>query len=150
MEDPEDDPDGNLSGHFRLYHAHDRAGGILVRPMRTLRQPLFLACVLLFLINQGLELSSVFIPLLFSYLDDLLAMPIVLTIILAAERIYFRNNNFVLPLGWVVGAVVAFSVFFELMLPPFSQKHTADWLDAVAYSVGAVLFHLIINKPLSV
>jgi hypothetical protein len=150
MENPKDDPYGNLSSHFRLYHAHDRAGGVLARPMRTLRHPIFLVSVLLFLINQALEQAGVFIPLLFSYLDDLLAMPIVLTIILAAERIYFRNNSFVLPLGWVIGAVVAFSIFFELMLPPFFQKHTADWLDVVAYSVGAVVFHFTINKPLSV
>jgi hypothetical protein len=118
--------------------------------MHTLRHPVFLVCVALFLINQALEQAGVFIPLLFSYLDDLLAMPIVLTIVLAAERVYFRKENFVLPLGWVVGAVAAFSVFFELMLPPFSQKHTADWLDVVAYTLGAVVFHFTINRPLSV
>ncbi|WP_299706216.1 magnesium citrate secondary transporter [uncultured Pontibacter sp.] len=118
--------------------------------MRTLRHPVFLVSVVLFLVNQALEQTGVFFPLLFSYLDDLLAMPIVLTIILAAERIYFRKDDFVLPLAWISGAVAAFSVFFELILPPFSQKHTADWLDVVAYAVGAVLFHFTVNRPLCV
>jgi hypothetical protein len=116
--------------------------------MRTLRHPLFLICVLLFLINQLLEQAHVFIPLLFSYLDDLLAMPIVLTLILAAERAYFGDNSFVLPPAWVVLAILAFSVFFELVLPPFFPKHTADWLDVLAYALGALLFHITINKPL--
>lgn len=117
--------------------------------MRTLRHPVFLFFALLFLINQALELGGVFIPLLFSYLDDLLAMPLVLTLILAAERTYFRNNSFVLPGSWVAIAVVAFSVFFEILLPPFFPKHTADWLDVVAYTLGGALFYITINKPLS-
>jgi hypothetical protein len=117
--------------------------------MQTLRHPLFIISVLLFSINQLLEQAHVFIPLLFSYLDDLLAMPIVLTLILAAERAYFGDNSFVLPWAWVVIAVLAFSVFFELVLPPFFPKHTADWLDVVAYTFGALLFHVTINKPLT-
>ncbi|MBD1397459.1 magnesium citrate secondary transporter [Pontibacter sp. JH31] len=116
--------------------------------MRTLRHPVYLICVLLFMVNQALELAHVFIPLLFSYLDDLLAMPMVLTLILAAERAYFRNGSFVLPWTWVAGAVAAFAFFFELVLPPFSPKHTADWLDAVAYTCGGALFFFTINQPL--
>ncbi|MDX5481196.1 MAG: magnesium citrate secondary transporter [Hymenobacteraceae bacterium] len=116
--------------------------------MRTLRHPIFLVCALLFLLNQALELALVFIPVLFSYLDDLLAMPIVLTVVLAAERAYFRDNSFVLPWTWVAGTVAAFAIVFEIALPPFSPKHTADWLDAVAYTLGAVLFFFTINQPL--
>ncbi|WP_299989871.1 hypothetical protein [uncultured Pontibacter sp.] len=117
--------------------------------MHTLLHPVFLVCALLFVGNQALELAGFYFPLLFSYLDDLLAMPIVLTIILAAERIYFQNDKFVLPLAWLVVTVVAFSVFFELLLPPIYSKHTADWLDVMAYTLGALIFQFSINKPLS-
>lgn len=117
--------------------------------MRTLLHPVFLICVFLFIGNQALELAGLYFPLLFSYLDDLLAMPIVLTIILAVERIYFQNDSFVMPLAWLAGAVVAFSIFFELLLPPIYSKHTADWLDVVAYTLGALVFQFTINKPLS-
>lgn len=115
--------------------------------MQTLRQPVFLICVFLFVVNQGLERAHIHIPFLFSYLDDLLVMPIVLTLALAAERAYFRDSHFVLPGTYVAGAVGAFSIFFELLLPPFFPKHTADWLDIVAYTLGAILFQLMLNKP---
>lgn len=116
--------------------------------MQTLRHPVFLSCVLLFLVNQGLELMHIYIPFLFSYLDDLLVMPIVLTLALAAERAYFRNSRFVLPWTYVAGAVLAFGVCFEALLPLISLRHKADLLDVLAYAVGAVLFHLHINQPL--
>ncbi|QCR24021.1 magnesium citrate secondary transporter [Pontibacter sp. SGAir0037] len=116
--------------------------------MRTLRHPVFLICLILFCINQVLELAHIYIEYLFSYLDDLLSMPIVLTIILTAERLYFSDNRFVLPWHYTLAAVVLFSIFFEWLFPLFSQRHTADAWDMAAYAIGAVLFHFSINKPL--
>lgn len=116
--------------------------------MRTLRHPVFLLCLLLFCANQALEQSGIYLEPLLSYLDDLLAMPVVLTLILAAERAYFRNSSFVLPLSYTCAAVLLFSIFFEGIFPLVSVRHTADVWDIAAYAAGAVLFHVIINKPL--
>ncbi|MFD2246708.1 magnesium citrate secondary transporter [Pontibacter ruber] len=116
--------------------------------MATLRHPAFILAVALFCINQALELANVYIRPLHTYLDDLLCMPVILTLALAAERAYFRNNRFVFPFHYIAGAVLGYSICFELLLPQLSPKYTADLLDVVAYTLGAVLFRYTINKPL--
>lgn len=116
--------------------------------MRTLQHPVFLISFFLFCANQILELTGIYIEPLFGYLDDLLCMPLVLTLILAAERAYFDARRFVLPWHYTLAAVVLFSLTFEGLLPLFSQRHTADLLDVLAYSGGALLFHFTVNKPL--
>ncbi|MBB6609553.1 hypothetical protein H7F15_00750 [Pontibacter sp. Tf4] len=117
--------------------------------MRTLTHPVFIGSLLLFLLNQVLELQQVHIKLLAHYLDDLLCMPVVLTIALTAERLYFRNPAFVFAPVYSVVAVVLFSICFELVLPAFSSKYTADALDMVFYSLGALIFQVTVNKPLN-
>ncbi|MCC9138512.1 magnesium citrate secondary transporter [Pontibacter silvestris] len=101
----------------------------------------------MFFLNQALELADVSVWPLHAYLDDLLCMPIVLTIALAAERVYFQNPQYVIPLHYIIGAVVAFGAFFELLLPFIYTKHIADIADVVAYAAGAAIFQLTINKP---
>ncbi|WP_162428073.1 magnesium citrate secondary transporter [Pontibacter pudoricolor] len=114
--------------------------------MRTFAHPVFIACLTLFCLNQLLEWQHVYIAPLHSYLDDVLCMPVVLTVALAAERVYFGNYSFVLPLYYSLWAVLLFSIFFELLLPRLSDLYTADVWDVLCYSCGAVLFHFSINK----
>ncbi|MFD2513967.1 hypothetical protein ACFSRY_08830 [Pontibacter locisalis] len=116
--------------------------------MKTLCHPLFLLCLLLFGLNQLLELSKVYVWPLYTHLDDLLVLPITLTIALAAERAYFNSHGFVLPLRYSLLAFVLFSAVFEGVLPLISQKYTADALDVVAYALGTAAFQLLINRPL--
>ena len=54
--------------------------------MRTLLHPVFFTSVILAVLNQLIERQGVFIPLVHSYLDDLLCFPIVLTVGLSAYR----------------------------------------------------------------
>ena len=54
------------------------------------------------------------------------------------------------PVAHTVFAVTAFSLFFEAFLPFYKELYTADILDIGAYILGAVSFHLYINKPLKV
>lgn len=115
--------------------------------MRTLQNPVFLISFFLFCVNQLLELNSIYVKPLYSYLDDLLCLPIVLTLVLTVERMYFKNNRFVFSWHYTGAAVVLFAVFFELLLPSFSHRHTSDVLDIAFYMAGAVLFHTTINKP---
>ncbi|WP_114777646.1 magnesium citrate secondary transporter [Botryobacter ruber] len=116
--------------------------------MQTLRHPFFLLCFVLFCLNQLLELAGRHIWPLHAYLDDLLCMPVVLTLALAAERVYFKNPGFVLPVAYVAGAVAAFAVIFELLLPLLTTKHTADLPDVLLYGLGAFAFQALLNKPL--
>ena len=114
--------------------------------MRTFTHPVFIVCLVLFGLNQLLEWQQIYIAPLHHYLDDLLCMPLVLTIALAAERLYFGNYSFVLPLKYSCWAVLLFSAFFEEFLPRFSSIYTADSWDVLCYSCGAVVFYFTINK----
>jgi hypothetical protein len=116
--------------------------------MKLLRHPLFILAVLLFLTNQWLEYSGIYIPLLFSYLDDLLVMPIVLTLTLLFQRsVTYRNQAYVFSPWHVVVAIVYFALVFEVVLPRYSERYTADPFDVLAYTAGGFLFYTFINQP---
>ncbi|TXK33742.1 hypothetical protein FVR03_18975 [Pontibacter qinzhouensis] len=116
--------------------------------MQTLRHPFFLLCFFLFLLNQVLELAGFYIWPLHTHLDDLLCLPLVLTLVLSVERRYFNSPEFVLPLSYVLSAFVFITVVFELLLPLFYTRFTADAFDVLAYAAGGITFHLLLNKPL--
>ncbi len=116
--------------------------------MLTLRHPLFVFCFGLFCLNQALEQAQVYVWPLHAYLDDLLCLPISLQIVLAVQRAYFKNPAMVLPVEHIVFAVVAYSLVFELVLPFYKPIYTADALDVLAYTLGAMLFHTSLNKAL--
>ena len=52
-----------------------------------------------------------------------------------------------IPGAQVVLAVVLFAVVFELALPVFLDRATADPLDVPAFAAGGCLFHFLINRP---
>ncbi|MEJ8802558.1 hypothetical protein [Pontibacter sp. H249] len=114
--------------------------------MKVLQHPLFIACLLLFCLNQVLENNGVYVWPLHTHLDDFLCLPLTLTIILAAERVYFQNPAFILPKRYLVIAAVLFSLMFEVILPLFAARYTADPWDVIAYAAGALLFQLSINR----
>ncbi|MFD2999819.1 magnesium citrate secondary transporter [Pontibacter toksunensis] len=116
--------------------------------MKSLQHPLFLICLLLFCLNRMLELGQVFLWPLYAYLDDLLCLPLTLSLILAVQRAYFRNQSIAIPVKHIFFAVAAYAVCFELLLPLYKPLYTADVLDVLAYALGAVAFHLFMNKPL--
>ncbi|MBC5994168.1 hypothetical protein [Pontibacter cellulosilyticus] len=115
--------------------------------MNILLQPVFLLSVVLFCLNQGLEQLQLYIWPLHTHLDDLLCLPVVLTLILAAERVYFRNPYFVLPRTYTISTALLFSLVFELLLPVLHAKYTSDIWDVAAYGVGAAIFEFWINEP---
>lgn len=116
--------------------------------MKSLQHPLFIICILLFCLNRALEQAQVYIWPLYAYLDDLLCMPLTLGLILAVQRAYFQNQSMTIPVRHIILAVAAFSVCFELLLPLYRPLYTGDVLDIVAYCLGALAFHQLMNKPL--
>lgn len=113
-----------------------------------LLNPVFVLVVLLSGSNKLLELSGISIPVLHSYMDDLFCMPFVLTIVLfLMRRFIIRDKNYVLGNWQIAAAVIYCSVLFELILPQFSAKYTADISDVAAYIVGGIIFQKLINKP---
>ncbi|SHM37564.1 hypothetical protein SAMN04488057_101256 [Cyclobacterium lianum] len=117
--------------------------------MSVLKNPCFFIPVLLFWTNQYLEkVKQVFIPFLFSYLDDLLAMPVVLGITLQVYRwIHPRRENFLFTSIQVGVGLVYFGILFEGLLPIWSATYTRDLWDLLCYLLGAIWFYYFINTP---
>jgi hypothetical protein len=114
--------------------------------MKPFIHPVFLISASIFLLNQALEYQGIFVYPLYTYLDDLLCLPITLTIVLAIEQQYFNDKLYRLPWHYTFISVLLFSLFFEGVLPLISSRYIADVLDIPAYAVGAIIFHFSINN----
>ena len=119
--------------------------------MKILKSPVFIVCCLLFILHQILQrLLGISMPLVDQYLDMLLAMPIILTLILAERRILFRRGeSYFLPVLDVVIATIFIALVSEVIFPALSDRFTADWLDVIFLIVGSLLFQLTINPSSS-
>ena len=101
-----------------------------------------------FIINQVFDHTGVYIPFVHAYLDDLLTLPLSGALILFVQRfVTYRNPAYVLPLWQVAFLWAVFSVWFEWYLPAQSDAYVQNGWDVVAYAVGGVLFHRVINRP---
>ncbi|SDL36189.1 hypothetical protein SAMN05421823_105298 [Catalinimonas alkaloidigena] len=117
--------------------------------LTPLVHPLFLAAAALFGLHQflqkGLRLA---IPLLDNYLDDLLCLPVVLSLALVALREgVVRQPTYTLSTRQVVFATAYFALAFEVVIPHFHAGYTADLLDVVMYALGAWGFLRWLNRP---
>jgi predicted neutral ceramidase superfamily lipid hydrolase len=115
--------------------------------MSILKSPVFIVCCVLFVLHQllqkGLQISLGYID---AYLDTFLAMPIVLTLLVAERRVLFkRGDNYRLTLPDVVIATFFIAVVSELVFSAFSDRFTPDWLDVICYVLGSILFYFFIN-----
>lgn len=113
--------------------------------IRTLSNPVFLTCVCLAIVNQTLEKGfGVFVPIVHSYLDDLLCFPIVLTLGLAMYRLF--EPRYKLGLNHIVPVFLVYAVYFEWYLPGVSSSATSDPIDIVMYLIGLAVFGYFINR----
>ncbi|RYU81279.1 hypothetical protein [Hymenobacter persicinus] len=117
---------------------------------REFRHPLFVAGVAAYGLVQfnRFVVPGLLLPLLTSYLADLVCLPLELTVALVGlRRLYFRRPGFVLPTAWIFSTWVVTALWFELALPHLQPSATADPLDVVAYALGALAFGGWLNRP---
>lgn len=113
-------------------------------------RPLFVGALLLYGLHQANRhwLQWPLPPLLTSYLSDLAAVPVMLTLALATyRRVVVRSRAFVLPDAWLGCSWVAVSAWFEGLLPLFDARAVADPFDVLAYAVGTLAFRRWLNRP---
>lgn len=101
----------------------------------------FIISALLFSTNQLVLLSEIQHPFLSGYVDDILVIPIVLSLVTILIRFFTKNPSFRVDLGMLITSVVLFSIAFEWLLPRFSDKYTADPIDVLCYCVGAIVYY---------
>ena len=117
--------------------------------MKLLLNPFFLLALGLYLVNRYLLDLLGFSDYKVLYLNDMLCLPIVLTVALwLQQKIFPRSARSRLNVAQVVFTVIYFAVFFEGILPAFSERFTRDYWDILAYAVGGVIFYFVFNpKP---
>lgn len=107
-----------------------------------------LALSVLFIIHLVLLYANIHLRIIDNYLDDILLLPIVLGIALFIQRKWIaKSNQFVFGKIIIVAAWLYFCIMFEAVIPPFNTSFTADWLDCIAYGLGALYFYVLMNKP---
>ena len=114
------------------------------------RRPLFVVAALSYSLHL-LNRHVLHIPLpalLTSYLADTLALPVMLSLALAAQRRLGNHPaHFVFPDTWLLAAWFFISVWFEGILPHYSPQAVADPLDVLAYALGTLAFRHWLNRP---
>lgn len=116
--------------------------------MKVLRSPIFIIACVLFI---GHQLLQKFMPIgpgwNSSYLDNLLAMPIILTLLLVERQYLFKKGaSYPLPALDVIMATLFIIVVAEVIFPLFSDDFVTDWMDALFYASGSIIFYLTINR----
>lgn len=106
---------------------------------------LLLFLILIFLSNQVFEIFGGKISFLYSYLDDILFFPIILTVTLIILQIKI-NRNFILSKQLILISVLFFSILLEIIYPKLSNRFTFDPIDIFVYGVGALFFYFSFNE----
>ncbi len=116
--------------------------------MKLLYSPVFILCCILFVMHQvAQKVMKVSIPLADSYLDNILATPILLTLVVVERRILFkRGTDYILTPMEVIMATLFIILVSEFLFPFVSPDFTFDWVDILCYILGSVLFHITINR----
>lgn len=118
--------------------------------MRTLTNKWFVTFSLIWLVVYVSRRLGHPIPFVNGYLTDLLAIPVIAQLGLWFQRRFIiKSDGYVLSVWHVVFIFAYVSVVFELILPHFSRKYTADCIDVVLYAIGGVFFYWVMNRPLS-
>jgi hypothetical protein len=90
------------------------------------------------------------VPLLDNYLDSLVLMPVLLTLLLAERQILFITRaSYHLPVTDVIIATIYISFIAEWLFPRLSERFTADWLDVVCYFAGSLIFVVVNREKIS-
>ena len=110
--------------------------------MKILKQPLFILIVLVAITIYATSFFYVNIPFWVDhYINDLLCMPIVLSISLAVIRFIKSEKQLYVPFSIILILTLYFSLHFEWLMPQLSSRYTSDIIDVILYFSGAILFY---------
>jgi hypothetical protein len=88
------------------------------------------------------QLSNLFLS---HYLNDVLAMPFVLSFSALLQYWILQKQIFVPRLNGLM-VLLSTSVLFEWILPQFSSTYTSDLYDVLMYCIGWIIFETFINR----
>jgi hypothetical protein len=101
-----------------------------------------------FVVNQLIEARGIYIPYVHAYLDDLIAVPIMMSgMLMFQQQLTYRKPSYTFSIWHIVFMVALLSWYFEWYAPGRKANHFADIIDVVAYAIGGVVFYFWQNKP---
>ena len=116
--------------------------------MKVLKSPLFIVCMVLLALHQFQQyVLKLSVPVADAYLDNLLAMPILLFLLVAERRLLFKRGAYYqLSMAEVVLATLYVSVISELLFPLLSSRFVFDWMDFLFFFIGAAIYYFSVNN----
>ncbi|MFN4198523.1 MAG: hypothetical protein ACK4FS_05800, partial [Flavobacterium sp.] len=100
--------------------------------MKSLLQPYFIIITCMAASVYLFQITGVPIPpLVNNYFNDLLCLPIVLTICLAVIRILKEDKSLTLTNFEILSMFILYSVLFEIIFPRSHPRYTADIWDVI-------------------
>jgi hypothetical protein len=117
---------------------------------QMLIRPWFIGMLTLVLIHQIVQKAlGLNIPIVDSFLDPLLFMPILFHLILWEQRFLFgKGNSYVLSWKKMITVLIFISVFCEYFFPRWNDNFTMDYWDIICYIIGTLFFGLFLNISL--
>jgi hypothetical protein len=67
-------------------------------------------------------------------------MPIILTICLKTVHYLTKDRLIKISIAQALTLTFFYAIYFELILPQFVDRYTADLIDVLLYFIGAILF----------
>ncbi len=110
--------------------------------MMLLKKPIviimFLTALTVYLLQQfGFQLPE----LINNYYNNLLCIPLVLTICLIVLQFIKKNNKLTIPIFAITSMTLYYILYFEWYLPKVNERYTSDPIDSVLYVIGAIGFY---------
>ena len=134
----------HVNGNHFLYNMVGYGAGRL--NLQVFQNPVVVSCTFLWLLHS---IFQQFFPepwFLKFYLNDLLCMPMVLGAAVFLQRnVVLRQPAYALTAYQIGIIVVYWSVMFEIAIPNFVPRYTADLWDVFMYFTGAFLFYFFGN-----
>lgn len=117
------------------------------RPLKSLHI-VFVICLILYAIVQLLKFKEYSAnSFIYNYLNDLLVIPIVAFICLNAVWFLKRDYSIRLSFMSLLSLVMLYAIYFEVYLPSYHERYTADFWDVFCYTIGGLVFYLLQKLP---
>lgn len=117
--------------------------------LKQIFRPWFIIALFLFVAHQiAQKLLNINLPILDSYLDPILLMPLLLHALLWERRLLFGfDDQHILSKKYIFLVWIIVSILAEFIFPSWNKGFTKDPIDILLYLIGSLIFMKFFNHP---
>lgn len=104
---------------------------------------LFTSLLLIYSTTLVLKFNNYNLGWISNHLADLIALPLIFQMCSWGIRVLKNSPTFKLSATQILVGFIYTSTLFELILPHFNSKYTADIIDVLMYAMGSISFGII-------